>query len=87
MGLVSERRDDIPGMMFSVPCFCCFGFVTPMLPQELIPEFYAGDGSFLTNSDDLQLGVTQVSRIPFFLANLLIHTPANCTLHSESYGK
>ncbi|CAN0174364.1 unnamed protein product [Scytosiphon promiscuus] len=27
--------------------------------KELIPEFYAGDGSFLTNADDLQLGVTQ----------------------------
>ncbi|CAM9826988.1 unnamed protein product, partial [Choristocarpus tenellus] len=27
--------------------------------QELVPEFYAGDGSFLTNVDDLPLGVTQ----------------------------
>lgn len=31
--------------------------------QELIPEFYAGDGSFLSNVDDLHLGVTQVSRV------------------------
>ncbi|CAM9674725.1 unnamed protein product [Ectocarpus sp. 12 AP-2014] len=30
--------------------------------KELIPEFYAGDGSFLTNADDLQLGVTQVGQ-------------------------
>ncbi|CAN0369325.1 unnamed protein product, partial [Discosporangium mesarthrocarpum] len=27
--------------------------------KELVPEFYAGDGSFLTNVDDLPLGVTQ----------------------------
>ena len=50
---------------------CCCAIISPLSPfrscfvpfsvfQELIPEFYAGDGSFLTNADDLQLGVTQV---------------------------
>ena len=31
--------------------------------MELIPEFYSGDGSFLRNSLDLNLGKTQAGRV------------------------
>lgn len=52
-------------LIYYSTCFNCLtvALVRMVLTylQELIPEFYAGDGSFLTNRDDLPLGVTQVS--------------------------
>ncbi|KAG5190431.1 BEACH domain-containing protein [Tribonema minus] len=60
--LQNGRFDAADRMFYSMASTWESVFANHADLKELIPEFYAGSGKFLGNTDDLQLGVTQTGQ-------------------------